>query len=78
MVDGFERYPGLLLLLPAFRVTRWNVYGALGARIANGLHQGVIDPELSWDRRLINAVLASFVNGIAISVFIGLLSWAIL
>lgn len=78
MVDGFERYPGLLLLLPAFLATRGNVYGALGARIASGLHQGLIDPELTWDRRLTNAVLASFINGISISVFIGLLSWVIL
>lgn len=78
MVDSFERYPGLLLLLPAFLATRGNVYGALGARIASGLHQGLIDPELTWDRRLINAVLASFINGISISVVIGLLSWSIL
>lgn len=78
MVDGFERYPGLLLLLPAFLATRGNVYGALGARIASGLHQGLIDPKPAGDRRLTNAVIASFVNGISISVFIGLLSWAIL
>lgn len=78
MVAGFQRYPGLLLLLPAFLATRGNVYGALGARIASGLHQGLIDPGFERDRRLVNAVIASFVNGISISVFIGVLSWAIL
>ncbi len=77
MVDAFERIPGLLLLLPAFLATRGNVYGSLGARLASGLHQGLIEAELSWDRRLINAITASFINGIYISVFIGLLSWAI-
>lgn len=77
MVDAFERIPGLLLLLPAFLATRGNVYGSLGARLASGLHQGLIEPELTWDRRLLNAVTASFINGIYISVFIGLLSWAI-
>ena len=77
MVDAFERVPGLLLLLPAFLATRGNVYGSLGARLASGLHQGLIDPKLQWDQRLINAVTASFINGITISVFIGALSWAI-
>lgn len=78
MIAGFERYPGLLLLLPAFLATRGNVYGALGARISSGLHQGLIEPDFSADRRLVNAVAASFVNGIGISVFIGVLSWSIL
>ncbi|WP_222920276.1 magnesium transporter [Natrinema sp. SYSU A 869] len=78
MTEGFERFPGLLLLLPAFLATRGNVYGAMGARISSGLHQGMIDPEFSWDRRLVNAVAASFINGIGISVVIAVLSWGIL
>lgn len=75
MVDAFARVPGLLLLLPAFLATRGSVYGSLGARLASGLHQGLIDPKITWDRRLANAVLASFINGISISIFIGALSW---
>ena len=78
MIDGFERYPGLLLLLPAFLATRGNVYGALGARISSGLHQGLIEPRFQRDRRLLAAVIASFINGIGISVFIGFLSWGLL
>ncbi|PCR92108.1 magnesium transporter [Natrinema ejinorense] len=78
MTEGFERFPGLLLLLPAFLATRGNVYGAMGARISSGLHQGMIDPSFSWNRRLVNAVAASFINGIGISVFIAVLSWVIL
>ncbi|MDF9747457.1 magnesium transporter [Natrinema salsiterrestre] len=78
MTEGFERFPGLLLLLPAFLATRGNVYGAMGARISSGLHQGMIDPSFSWDRRLVNAVAASFINGIGISVIIAVLSWGIL
>jgi mgtE-like transporter len=78
MREAFGQYPGLLLLLPAFLATRGNVYGAFGARISSGLHQGLIDPEFEWDDRLLNAVVASFVNGIGISVLIGVLSWAIL
>ncbi len=77
MVDAFERIPGLLLLLPAFLATRGNVYGSFGARLSSGLHQGLIDPQLQWDQRLINAITASFINGITISVFIGVLSWTV-
>lgn len=78
MADAFTLYPGLLLLLPAFLATRGNVYGALGARISTGLHQGLIQPRFERNRRLINAVVASFVNGISVSVFIGIMSWGIL
>lgn len=78
MTEAFRDFPGLLLLLPAFLATRGNVYGALGARISSGLHQGLLDPEFQRDRRLVSAVAASFVNGIGISIFIGFLSWGIL
>jgi len=78
MVDAFEQIPGLLLLLPAFLATRGSVYGSLGARLASGLHQGLIEPKVTWDRRLKNAVLASFINGMYISVFVGFLSWAVI
>jgi mgtE-like transporter len=78
MRAGFRQFPGLLLLLPAFLATRGNVYGAFGARISSGLHQGLIEPDIDWDRRLVNAVVASFINGIGISVVIGGLSWIIL
>lgn len=78
MVDAFERYPGLLLLLPAFLATRGNVYGAMGAKISSGLHQGLIDPAFEFDRRLVNAVAASVLNGVGISVFVGVVSWAVL
>jgi mgtE-like transporter len=78
MTETFADYPGLLLLLPAFLATRGNVYGALGARISTGLHQGLIEPRFGRDRRLLNAVAASFVNGITVSVFVGFMSWLIL
>jgi len=78
MTNALTEYPGLLLLLPAFLATRGNVYGALGARISTGLHQGLIQPRFERDRRLLSAITASFINGISISVFVGFISWAIL
>ncbi|MEY7850173.1 magnesium transporter [Natrarchaeobius sp. A-rgal3] len=75
MIESVERFPGLLVMVPVFLATRGNVYGALGGRIASGLHQGLIEPRFSRDERLVNAVLASFVNGIGISIVIGIITW---
>ncbi|MFU8867325.1 magnesium transporter [Natronococcus sp.] len=75
MVESVERFPGLLVMIPVFLATRGNVYGALGGRISSGLHQGLIDPKFEYDQRLVNAVTASFINGIGISVVIGVITW---
>ncbi|WP_255169098.1 magnesium transporter [Natrononativus amylolyticus] len=78
MRDGIESVPGLLLLLPAFLATRGGVYGSLGARLSSGLHKGLIEPRFEWNDRLRNAVIASFLNGIIVSVFIAVLAWVVL
>ncbi|MFD1571201.1 magnesium transporter [Halorubrum laminariae] len=67
--------PGLLLLLPAFLATRGGVYGSLGARLSTGLHQGLIEPRFQLDRRLTNAIVASFINGMTVSVFIAVVTY---
>lgn len=78
ILDTVAEFPGLLVMIPAFLATRGNVYGALGGRISSGLHQGLIPPRFEWDQRLINAVVASLINGIGISIIIGVFSWGIL
>ena len=78
LVEAVTDVPGLLVMVPVFLATRGNVYGALGGRIASGLHQGLIDPSFEYDERLANAVLASFINGIGISIVIGGLTWGVL
>jgi len=78
MREGFRAFPGLLLALPAFLATRGNVYGALGAKIASGLHQGLLDPAPSWDPRLVHAVAAALTNGIGVSAFVAVASWGVL
>jgi mgtE-like transporter len=78
LLESVERFPGLLVMVPVFLATRGNVYGALGGRISTGLHQGLITPHFEWNERLVNAVVASLVNGISISVIIGVLSWGVL
>lgn len=62
--------PGLLVLVPALLATRGNVYGAFGARLATGLHQGLVEPRISLeDERVRNAVAAALANGVIASVF---------
>ncbi|WP_440766839.1 magnesium transporter [Natronorubrum sp. DTA7] len=78
ILESVERFPGLLVMVPVFLATRGNVYGALGGRISSGLHQGLLEPRFERNDRLVNAVVASFVNGIGISVIIGVVTWAAL
>lgn len=75
MLESVARFPGLLVMIPVFLATRGNVYGALGGRIASGLHQGLVEPRFEWNDRLVHAVAASFINGIGISIVIGFLTW---
>lgn len=78
MRRGIGQVPGLLLLLPAFLATRGGVYGSLGARLSTGLHQGLIEPDFELKGPLRNAVVASFVNGMTVSVFIAVVAFAVL
>jgi mgtE-like transporter len=56
---------GLLVLVPALLATRGNVYGSLGARLASGLHQGLVEPTVrGGDERLRAAVAAALANGL--------------
>jgi len=55
---------GLLVLVPALLATRGNVYGSLGARLATGLHQGLIEPRVrAGDRRIRAAASAPATGG---------------
>ncbi|MFW5918095.1 MAG: magnesium transporter [Haloferacaceae archaeon] len=78
MREGIASVDGLLLLLPAFLATRGGVYGSLGSRLSTGLHQGLIEPRFALDERLTNAVVASFVNGMTISLFIAVVTYVVL
>ena len=75
VITVIERLPGLLVMIPVFLATRGNVYAALGGRIASGLHQGLIAPRFRRDPRLIQAIIGSFINAIAIAIVIAIFSW---
>ncbi|MFB6221206.1 MAG: magnesium transporter [Halolamina sp.] len=78
MRQGIESVPGVLVLLPAFLATRGGVYGSLGSRLSTGLHQGLIEPRFEMSQRLSNAIIASFVNGMVVSVFVAVIAFAVL
>jgi mgtE-like transporter len=70
---------GLLVLVPALLATRGNVYGSLGARLATGLHQGLIEPRVrAGDRRIRAAAAAALANGIVASLFAATAAFAVL
>ncbi|WP_137284213.1 magnesium transporter [Halorussus salinisoli] len=70
--------PGLLVLVPALLATRGNVYGSLGARLSTGLHQGLVEPALDFDDRVMAAVAAALGNGILASLFAATVAFLVL
>lgn len=82
VLGGMDReltvVPGLLTIVPALLATRGSVYGSLGARLATGLHQGLVEPELSLpDTRVRWAIVAAMLNGVVISAFAAVAGYAI-
>jgi mgtE-like transporter len=78
MRGDFGRVDGLLVLVPALLATRGNVYGSLGARVATGLHQGLVEPRVRGNRRLYHAVAAALANGLLASAFAAVAAFLIL
>ncbi len=71
--------PGLLVLVPALLATRGNVYGSLGARLASGLHQGIVVPRFDLgNERLRAAIAAAITNGLAASAFAAVAAYSAL
>ncbi|MFH5799551.1 magnesium transporter [Haladaptatus sp. CMAA 1911] len=74
-----RQVPGLLVLVPALLATRGNVYGSLGARLASGLHQGLVEPSfVPDDERVWAAIVASLANGILASLFASVVAFVVL
>ena len=70
---------GLLVLVPALLATRGNVYGSLGARLGSALHQGLIEPYVSFgDDRLRAAVVAAVASGLFVSSLAAVMAFGLL
>ncbi len=79
MRSELQQVPGLLVLVPALLATRGNVYGSLGARLATGLHQGLLEPSIDLgNERLRGAIAAAITNGLLVSVFAATAAYVLL
>jgi mgtE-like transporter len=79
MRGDFRAVDGLLVLVPALLATRGNVYGSLGARLATGLHQGLVTPSIRHaEGRLYRAVAAALTNGLLASSFAAVAAFLVL
>ena len=78
MESQLEAVPGLLVVVPAFLAIRGSVYGSLGSRLSSALHQGLIAPHFEADDRLVRAVVAALINGVAASLIAAVLAFAAL
>ena len=75
MRSDLRAVEGLLVLVPALLATRGNVYGSLGARLATGLHQGLIEPRVrAGDRRIRAAAAAALASVFAAAAAFAVLS----
>src|SRR3546814_834238 len=68
LTDTFERYPGLLLLVPAAIGLRGNVFGALGNRVSTSIHAGELQLRLRGSTVLGQNVLAAAALTLGMSV----------
>src|SRR6187431_2842117 len=59
LTDTFERYPGLLVLVPAAIGLRGNVFGSLGNRVSTSIHAGELQLRLRRSTVLGQNVLAA-------------------
>jgi len=78
MEAQLEAIEGLLVMVPAFLAIRGSVYGSMGARLSSGLHQGLFEPTFAPDDRLVSAVVAALLNGLAASLFAAVLTYGLL
>lgn len=79
MSAELEEIQGLLVLVPALLATRGNVYGSLGARLGSALHQGLIEPYISFeDERLRAAIVAAVSSGLLVSTLAAIMAFALL
>lgn len=68
LTHTFERYPGLLLLVPAAIGLRGNVFGSLGNRVSTSIHAGELQLRLRGSTVLGQNVLAAAALTLGMSV----------
>jgi mgtE-like transporter len=74
LTDTFERYPGLLVLVPAAIGLRGNVFGSLGNRVSTSIHAGELQLRLRRNTVLGQNVLAAGALTLGMSLILVLLA----
>jgi mgtE-like transporter len=74
--ERLEAVPGLLVLIPAAIGMRGSIFGALGSRLATGIHTGEFRPDLRHRSYLGRQVEAATILSFASATQAGLLAWA--
>ena len=73
MTGTLQRYPGLLVLVPAAIGMRGNIFGALGSRLATSIHAGTFRMSRRSEALVTQNVLASGVLSLVTAVMLALL-----
>lgn len=77
IVTTFDRYPGLLVMVPAAIGLRGNVFSALGSRLSTAIQSGELELTLRRRNLLGQNLEASMVLTLAMSVVLALLAWSL-
>ena len=75
--DELQAIPGLLALIPAAIGMRGSIFGALGSRLATGIHTGEFQPDLRRRSYLGRQIEAATILSFASATQAGLLAWLI-
>lgn len=74
--ETLQKFPGLLLMVPAAIALRGNIFGALGSRLGTAIHTGTFRVSLRPSSVVGENVLASLVLTLAVSLALAVLAKA--
>jgi mgtE-like transporter len=75
--EQLERYPGLLVLIPAAIGMRGSIFGSLAARISTAILTGEFQPQVRRGNYLGRQIAAAGLLTVTTSVLAGVLAWVI-
>lgn len=77
LTDTLERFPGLLIMVPAAIGLRGNIFSAFGNRISTAIHVGEFEETLRRGGQLRQNVDASMVLTLFMSAVLAVLAWVV-
>lgn len=77
IVETFDRFPGLLVLVPAAIGLRGNIFGAMGNRLSTAIHAGTFRWSLRLDEELGQSVGGAIVLTLGLSLLLAIAAKAI-